>query len=170
MLPLTLKLKLLCYLWPWNLCCYATFNIETYVVMPPLTLFLQSEGIDAPPSAQERLEKVWASLEMPDSQKLDMAIKYSCNEFYLKLEEVGLTLPSWKSWSHIEMLIMLNSKAQLTRKFVQVMFRWFALTVTHNCLKIWIPKEILNLYVIMVIWIWCFGYRWNCLIQGIANC
>ena len=38
--PLTLKVKLLCHLWPWNWCCYATFDIETYVVMSPLTLKL----------------------------------------------------------------------------------------------------------------------------------
>lgn len=42
---------------------------------------------EAPLTPQDRLEKVWSSLEMPDSLKLDMAIKYSCNEFYIKLNE-----------------------------------------------------------------------------------
>ncbi|XP_048734506.1 coiled-coil domain-containing protein 87-like isoform X3 [Ostrea edulis] len=36
---------------------------------------------------QERLEKVWAALEMPDNLKLDMAIKYSTNDYYVKLYE-----------------------------------------------------------------------------------
>ncbi|XP_061173923.1 coiled-coil domain-containing protein 87-like isoform X4 [Saccostrea echinata] len=36
---------------------------------------------------QERLEKVWGSLEMPDNLKLDMAIKYSTNDYYVKLYE-----------------------------------------------------------------------------------
>ncbi|KAL4227253.1 Coiled-coil domain-containing protein 87 [Mactra antiquata] len=40
---------------------------------------------EAPLTPQDRLERVWTSLEMPDSLKLDMAIKYSCNEFFLKL-------------------------------------------------------------------------------------
>ncbi|KAK3097621.1 hypothetical protein FSP39_011468 [Pinctada imbricata] len=38
-------------------------------------------------SPQERLEKVWTALEMPDQLKLDMAIKYSSNEYYIKLYE-----------------------------------------------------------------------------------
>jgi hypothetical protein len=38
---------------------------------------------------QERLEKVWAALEMPDNLKLDMAIKYSTNDYYVKLYEVS---------------------------------------------------------------------------------
>ena len=49
---------------------------------------LQSGGVEMIMSPQDRLEKVWKSLEMPDSHKLDMAIKYSCNEFYSKLFEV----------------------------------------------------------------------------------
>ncbi|XP_069138064.1 coiled-coil domain-containing protein 87-like isoform X3 [Argopecten irradians] len=48
----------------------------------------ESAGADAPLSPQDRLEKVWKSLEMPDSHRLDMAIKYSCNEFYSRLFEV----------------------------------------------------------------------------------
>lgn len=59
----------------------------TGIVTATITYF-QSEDVDTPTSPQERLEKVWASLEMPDSLKLDMAIKYSCNEFYLRLSEV----------------------------------------------------------------------------------
>lgn len=43
---------------------------------------------EAPLTPQDRLEKVWSSLEMPDGLKLDMAIKYSCNEFYIRLNEV----------------------------------------------------------------------------------
>ena len=34
---------------------------------------------------QERLEKVWNALEMPDNSRLDMAIKYSSNEYYVKI-------------------------------------------------------------------------------------
>ncbi|WAQ98366.1 CCD87-like protein [Mya arenaria] len=43
--------------------------------------------VEAPPTPQERLEKVWTNLEMPDGLKLDMAIKYSCNEFFMKLAQ-----------------------------------------------------------------------------------
>ncbi|XP_067664459.1 coiled-coil domain-containing protein 87-like [Haliotis asinina] len=41
-----------------------------------------------PATPQERLEHVWACLKMTDSMKLDMAIKYSCNEFFDRLNEV----------------------------------------------------------------------------------
>ena len=57
-------------------------------------LLLQTEG-EAPLTPQDRLEKVWSSLEMPDGLKLDMAIKYSCNEFYIRLNEVGMRLQPW---------------------------------------------------------------------------
>ncbi|XP_076443438.1 coiled-coil domain-containing protein 87-like isoform X3 [Babylonia areolata] len=36
---------------------------------------------------QERLEAVWSSLQMPDAQRLDMAIKYSCDAFFNRLLE-----------------------------------------------------------------------------------
>lgn len=36
---------------------------------------------------QERLEAVWSSLQMPDAQRLDMAIKYSCDAFFTRLIE-----------------------------------------------------------------------------------
>ena len=39
---------------------------------------------------QARLESVWNSLQMPDAQRLDMAIKYSCGDFFNKLMEVRL--------------------------------------------------------------------------------
>lgn len=39
-------------------------------------------------TVQERLEKVWQKLEMPDSLKLDMAIKYSSDAYHLRLAEV----------------------------------------------------------------------------------
>lgn len=45
---------------------------------------------DGPLSPQERLEKVWNALEMPDNLRLDMAIKYSSNEYYVKMFEVGI--------------------------------------------------------------------------------
>ncbi|XP_052280455.1 coiled-coil domain-containing protein 87-like isoform X2 [Dreissena polymorpha] len=48
---------------------------------------VQSEAGEAPLTPQDRLEQVWNNLEMPDSLKLDMAIKYSCNEFFSKLAE-----------------------------------------------------------------------------------
>lgn len=55
---------------------------------------------EAPPTPQDRLEKVWTSLEMPDSLKLDMAIKYSCNEFFLKLNE------AIENWEKVTQLIL----------------------------------------------------------------
>nr|XP_011442355.2 coiled-coil domain-containing protein 87 isoform X8 [Crassostrea gigas] len=45
------------------------------------------ESGDVQLTPQERLEKVWNALEMPDNLKLDMAIKYSTNEYYVKLFE-----------------------------------------------------------------------------------
>ncbi|XP_046358594.2 coiled-coil domain-containing protein 87-like [Haliotis rufescens] len=47
-----------------------------------------------PATPQERLERVWACLKMTDSMKLDMAIKYSCNEFFARLDEV---MEKWES-------------------------------------------------------------------------
>ncbi|KAJ8304537.1 hypothetical protein KUTeg_018120 [Tegillarca granosa] len=38
-------------------------------------------------SPQERLEKVWTLLEMPDNLKLDMAIKYSTDTYYTRILE-----------------------------------------------------------------------------------
>ena len=40
-------------------------------------------------SAQDRLEKVWAMLGMPDSSKLDMAIKYSSDRYHNMLGDVS---------------------------------------------------------------------------------
>ena len=37
---------------------------------------------------QDKLERVWTSLRMPDNKKLDMAIKYSSDEYHSKLEGV----------------------------------------------------------------------------------
>ena len=34
---------------------------------------------------QDRLERVWSSLMMPDNQKLDMAIKYSSDHYHEQL-------------------------------------------------------------------------------------
>lgn len=42
------------------------------------------------PTSQERLEAVWNSLQMPDHLRLDMAIKYSSNEYADKLVEVWI--------------------------------------------------------------------------------
>lgn len=42
---------------------------------------------EGPLGPQERLEKVWNALEMPDNFRLDMAIKYSSNEYYVKMFE-----------------------------------------------------------------------------------
>lgn len=39
------------------------------------------------PPPQERLEQVWQQLQMPDNLRLDMAIKYSCNNYFNKLTE-----------------------------------------------------------------------------------
>ncbi|XP_077988772.1 coiled-coil domain-containing protein 87-like isoform X2 [Glandiceps talaboti] len=40
-----------------------------------------------PLTSQERLEKIWSSLQMPDRLKLDMAIKYSSDQYIDQLEE-----------------------------------------------------------------------------------
>ncbi|KAL3867400.1 hypothetical protein ACJMK2_044605 [Sinanodonta woodiana] len=61
---------------------------------------LGESEMEAPLTPQERLERVWKNLEMPDSQKLDMAIKYSCNEFYNKLSEAILR------WEKVTELIL----------------------------------------------------------------
>ncbi|GFO24604.1 coiled-coil domain-containing protein 87 [Plakobranchus ocellatus] len=45
------------------------------------------EAIKKIPPPQERLEKVWQQLQMPDNLRLDMAIKYSCNAYFSKLTE-----------------------------------------------------------------------------------
>ncbi|KAJ8029847.1 Coiled-coil domain-containing protein 87 [Holothuria leucospilota] len=45
------------------------------------------------PTSQERLEAVWNSLQMPDHMRLDMAIKYSSNEYADKLIE---SLEAWE--------------------------------------------------------------------------
>ncbi|PVD19306.1 hypothetical protein C0Q70_19793 [Pomacea canaliculata] len=49
---------------------------------------------------QVRLERVWNSLLMPDAQRLDMAIKYSCGEFFSKLTEAV------EQWEKITDLIL----------------------------------------------------------------
>ncbi|XP_064417914.1 coiled-coil domain-containing protein 87 isoform X2 [Latimeria chalumnae] len=41
---------------------------------------------------QERLEKIWASLHVPESERLDMAIKYSSRQHMLNLPEVTFIL------------------------------------------------------------------------------
>ena len=52
----------------------------------------------AEPTPQDRLEKVWATLKMPDGQKLDMAIKYSSDTYHAKLEEVGTSSHQVQLW------------------------------------------------------------------------
>ncbi|XP_070208925.1 coiled-coil domain-containing protein 87-like isoform X4 [Littorina saxatilis] len=49
---------------------------------------------------QFRLEAVWNSLQMPDAQRLDMAIKYSCGEFFSKLIEAV------ERWEQVTELIL----------------------------------------------------------------
>ncbi|KAH9488553.1 hypothetical protein Btru_061809 [Bulinus truncatus] len=51
-------------------------------------------------SAQDRLEYVWQKLHVPDSQRLDMAIKYSCNEYFNKLSE------AIEGWEYVAELIL----------------------------------------------------------------
>lgn len=60
----------------------------------------ETDGGEPPLTPQDRLEKVWTSLEMPDSLKLDMAIKYSCNDFYVKLSE------AIEQWEKVTELIL----------------------------------------------------------------
>nr|KAG5696309.1 hypothetical protein BaRGS_027919 [Batillaria attramentaria] len=43
---------------------------------------------------QQRLEAVWNSLQMPDALRLDMAIKYSCGDFFSRLQEA---VERWES-------------------------------------------------------------------------
>ncbi|XP_019626876.1 PREDICTED: coiled-coil domain-containing protein 87-like isoform X3 [Branchiostoma belcheri] len=56
-------------------------------------------------TAQERLEKVWSDLQMPDGQKLDMAIKYSSDAYISKLPE------SIKAWEKATCLILKREAA-----------------------------------------------------------
>ncbi|XP_041374229.1 coiled-coil domain-containing protein 87-like [Gigantopelta aegis] len=56
------------------------------------------EEIEAPPTPQERLEKVWSHLQMPDKEKLDMAVKYSCDDFFKKLSEA---MDQWEETSDL---------------------------------------------------------------------
>lgn len=37
---------------------------------------------------QDRLEKVWAALRMPDNLRLDMAIKYSSDAYFPNMDNV----------------------------------------------------------------------------------
>ena len=37
---------------------------------------------------QDQLESIWTSLQMPDSLKLDMALKYGTDEYHPLLAEV----------------------------------------------------------------------------------
>lgn len=59
-------------------------------------LLKSAEDVKTVPDAQDRLETVWQSLKVPDSQRLDMAIKYSCNEYFSQLSEVCLITTIWK--------------------------------------------------------------------------
>ncbi|XP_072038414.1 coiled-coil domain-containing protein 87-like [Amphiura filiformis] len=52
----------------------------------------------AEPSPQDRLEKVWYALQMPDGLKLDMAIKYSSDEYMNRLEE---SIGAWEEASDV---------------------------------------------------------------------
>ena len=52
---------------------------------------VKGEGKNVP-TFQERMEKVWTSLHIPDNIKLDMAIKYSSEPYVDALEEVQIQL------------------------------------------------------------------------------
>ncbi|KAK0060254.1 coiled-coil domain-containing protein 87-like isoform X1 [Biomphalaria pfeifferi] len=58
----------------------------------------------APPPAQDRLENVWQKLYVPDSQRLDMAIKYSCNGYFNQLSE------AIEGWEYVADLILRREK------------------------------------------------------------
>ena len=45
--------------------------------------------------AQDRLEKVWTMLGLPDAKKLDMAIKYSSDRYHSMLHDVSLLSDSF---------------------------------------------------------------------------
>ena len=68
-----------------NCMCGICLCVRVAIVMVLASVCLQSIQLNL----QERLEKVWKSLHMPDSLKLDMAIKYSADTYHGMLEEVG---------------------------------------------------------------------------------
>ncbi|XP_059161508.1 coiled-coil domain-containing protein 87-like isoform X2 [Physella acuta] len=63
-----------------------------------------AEDVKKVPDAQDRLENVWQSLQVPDSQRLDMAIKYSCNEYFSQLSE------AIEGWEYVSNLILQREK------------------------------------------------------------
>ncbi|PIK61283.1 putative coiled-coil domain-containing protein, partial [Apostichopus japonicus] len=75
------------------------------------------------PTSQERLEAVWNSLQMPDHLRLDMAIKYSSNEYADKLVE------SIEAWEVAVDLILqreaILSKLEIFERFASDPDRFF---------------------------------------------
>lgn len=51
-------------------------------------------------SPQDRLERVWGILGLPDRLRLDMAVKYSCDQFFVKLSD------AIERWEKVTELIM----------------------------------------------------------------
>ncbi len=49
----------------------------------------KTEDKESEQSPQDRLEKVWTTLGLPDSHKLDMAIKYSSDHYHSLLQDVS---------------------------------------------------------------------------------
>ncbi|XP_013389901.1 coiled-coil domain-containing protein 87 isoform X2 [Lingula anatina] len=67
---------------------------------------MKTPASGVPPSTvgtpQDRLERVWSALKMPDNKKLDMAIKYSSEEY------IGLLEESIEAWEKSTDLILLR--------------------------------------------------------------
>ena len=77
-------------------CLFAVKSPFSWVISDTLklkeqTFLLQTQGTESSGtgSPQSRLENVWATLQMPEMCKLDMAIKYSSDKYYSMLEDVS---------------------------------------------------------------------------------
>uniref|UniRef100_H3AWT7 Coiled-coil domain containing 87 n=1 Tax=Latimeria chalumnae TaxID=7897 RepID=H3AWT7_LATCH len=74
-----------------------TTRISTGNVIAPLSSYTEDDDkelqrVPGMEVLQERLEKIWASLHVPESERLDMAIKYSSRQHMLNLPEVTFIL------------------------------------------------------------------------------
>ena len=99
-------------------------------------LYLQA---GTPLSLQDRLERVWTLLRMPDNLKLDMAIKYSSETYIESLEEVrnlGTDVFFTRYGGVIEGCPPLTYRNNVHRDLVLNYFRSTGLTALGNCRQI----------------------------------
>lgn len=68
---------------------HVCFSDGNYYLSTSVTFQGSVKGGKAVPSYQDRMEKIWAALYIPDNNKLDMAIKYSSESYTDNLEEVA---------------------------------------------------------------------------------